>query len=408
MAFTELKKCLCCDSEDLKKVINLGDQPLANNFHDNTKELPKYPLQLNVCTNCFHCQLSIAVDPALMFTDYKYVSGTTDTLKQYFKWFANYVMTENPEDIYTVLDIGCNDGSQLDEFKNHRVPITVGIEPSTNLSDISKEKGHYIENQYFNKDFKFTITDSTALFDCIIAQNVFAHNSNPLEFLQKCEQYLNPDRGVLYIQVSQADMIKNNEFDTIYHEHISFFNINSMNTLIGRTKTLCLVDVIKTPIHGNSYIFVIKKKQDNWYRVDNILKLEAASGLYDFNTYHKYANNVFRIKNDVIGVAQIYKKDRKLIGYGAAAKGMTALNYFGLKLDYIIDDNELKQGLYTPGGNIPIYGIDKLKQENNDPTIIIPLAWNFYDEIKKRIERVRSADSRDLYIKYFPKVEVRN
>ena len=87
---------------------------------------------------------------------------------------------------------------------------------------------------------------------------------------------------------------------------------------------------------------------------------------------------------------------------------MTALNYFGLKLDYIIDDNELKQGLYTPGGNIPIYGIDKLKQENNDPTIIIPLAWNFYDEIKKRIERVRSADSRDLYIKYFPKVEVRN
>jgi len=408
MAFVELKNCLCCGSEDLKEVINLGDQPLANNFHDNTKELPKYPLQLNVCQNCFHCQLSIAVNPELMFTDYKYVSGTTDTLKQYFKWFANYVLTENPG-IETVLDIGCNDGSQLDEFAKNKVRTIVGIEPSKNLASVAALKRHYIESQYFNKDFKFTKPNGSRYFwhfDCIIAQNVFAHNSNPLEFLKKCEQYLHCD-GTLYIQVSQADMIKNNEFDTIYHEHISFFNINSMNTLIGRTETLCLVDVIKTPIHGNSYIFVIKKKQDNWYRVDNLLKLEAASGLYDFNTYHKYANNVFKIKGDLIGVTQMYG-NRRFIGYGAAAKGMTALNYFGLKLDYIIDDNELKQGLYTPGGNIPIYGIDKLKQENNDPVIIIPLAWNFYDEIKKRIMQVRSVDARDLYIKYFPKVEVRN
>lgn len=405
--YKELKNCLCCDSIHLQSVIDLGDQPLANNFHSNTKELTKYPLQLNVCTDCYHCQLSIAVNPELMFTDYKYVSGTTNTLKEYFKWFANYVMTENP-DTLAVLDIGCNDGSQLDEFKKHNVRTTIGIEPAVNLKKLASNKGHYISNQYFNKDFKFDnvfgTQDKDALFDCIIAQNVFAHNSNPLEFLEKCEQYLHPD-GTLYIQVSQVDMIKNNEFDTIYHEHISFFNINSMNTLIGRTKTLYLVDVIKAPIHGNSYIFGIKKSPINAYRINNLINLERADGLYNIKTYIKYAENVQFIKDTLRSMIINYSGHR-LVGYGAAAKGMVALNYFDIDLDYIIDDNPLKNGLYTPGSNIRIYSITKLEQDESKSIIIIPLAWNFFDEIKMRIQDVRPANSLDKYIKYFPKVEM--
>ncbi len=403
-----LYKCLCCDGDKLVEIINLGDQPLANNFHDNSKKLQKYPLKLNVCCDCWHCQLSIAVNPELMFNDYLYVSGTTNTLKEYFKWFANYVMTENPDTV-SVLDIGCNDGSQLDEFKNHKV-TTVGIEPAFNLLKLSRGKGHYIENQYFNKDFKFSnasgIEDSYSKFNCIIAQNVFAHNSNPLEFLEKCEQYLHTYTGTLYIQVSQADMIKNNEFDTIYHEHISFFSINSMNTLVGRTKTLQLVDVIKTPIHGNSYIFVIKKKQDNWYRVQNLLELEKQSGLYSLETYIIFKRTVERIRAQVRD-ARLQNKKIPFVGYGAAAKGMTALNYFDIPLDCIIDDNPLKQGLYTPGLNIPICSIDILKEEYfSTRLVLVPLAWNFFNEIQGRILAVRGEHTYDRYLKYFPKVQM--
>jgi len=406
--YKELKNCLCCGESYLQSILDLGNQPLANNFHSNTKKITKYPLKLNVCKECWHCQLSIAVNPELMFTDYKYVSGTTNTLKEYFRWFANYVMTENC-DTLAVLDIGCNDGSQLDEFKKHNVRTTIGIEPSKNLKDLASGKGHYICNQYFDKNFKFNFSfgpkDEDVLFDCIIAQNVFAHNSNPLEFLEKCARYLHPHIGTLYIQVSQVDMIKNNEFDTIYHEHISFFNINSMNTLIGRTKTLYLADVIKTPIHGNSYIFVIKKRPINVYRIDNLIYLERADGLYNIQTYIKYAENVQFIKDTLKSMIINYSGHR-LVGYGAAAKGMVALNYFDIDLDYIIDDNPLKHGLYTPGSNIRIYSINKLEQEESESIIIIPLAWNFFDEIKMRIQDVRPTNALDKYIKYFPKVEM--
>lgn len=404
--YIPLTKCLCCESQNLSPVIDLGDQPLANNFHDKSKVLEKYPLQLNVCTECFHCQLSIAVDPKLMFTDYKYVSGTTDTLKEYFKWFANYVRSEHPSDFLSVLDIGCNDGSQLDEFRKLNA-ITVGIDPAENLCKVAREKGHIVANQYFNKDFQFYFKELTTKFDCIIAQNVFAHNSNPLEFLKKCEQYLDPATGTLYIQVSQADMILNGEFDTIYHEHISFFNINSMNTLIGRTKTLYLADVIKTPIHGNSYIFVIKKSNPNKFKIDNLINLEKNSGLYDINTYKEYASNIQNLKLELkILLESIDNVHTKIIGYGAAAKGMTVLNYMDLPMDFIIDDNPLKQGLYSPGTDIPIVSILDLKVYYDAIDLVfVPLAWNFFTEIKSRIQKM-NLPNKIRWVKYFPKVQI--
>lgn len=216
--FKELKECLCCGNSDVRTILDLGNQPLANTYHTG-EDLDVYPLKLNLCQNCWHLQLSHAVNPDLMFKNYLYVSGTSNTLREYFDKFVDITLSYN-KDAKTVLDIACNDGTQLDSYK--RIGIkTYGIDPAENLHTISKEKGHDIVLDYFNIESvkKF----GNKKFDIITAQNVFAHNTYPLEFLKICKGILNDD-GHIFIQTSQANMVLNNEFDTIYHEHISFFN----------------------------------------------------------------------------------------------------------------------------------------------------------------------------------------
>jgi hypothetical protein len=211
------------------------------------------------------------------------------------------------------------------------------------------------------------------------------------------------DNSFLFIQTSQSEMINNNEFDTIYHEHLSFFNINSFNELTKRTK-LNLIDVIKTPVHGISYVFVLSKQKINNFLVSNLISVEKEKGLLSYETYDNYRNNVLEIVQTFTESIEGYRKDGyKIIGYGAAAKGMTFLNFANVKMDFIIDDNPLKQGLYTPGNNTEIKSIDFLNEYSDDDKIVfVPLAWNFFKEIKKRIKKVRD-NKNDIYIRYFPK-----
>ena len=208
--------------------MDLNKQPLANSYHDNSKKLEKYPLGVNLCQDCYHIQLTDVVDPDLLFKDYLYVSGTTKTLRDNFKWFADFVLEyaancrwnwPNPK-VNSVLDVACNDGTQLDYFKERGVE-TYGVDPAENLWELSS-KNHDVICEYFDSVF-FGFK-----FDVITAQNVFAHNGNPKKFLDDCFELKN-DNSMLYIQTSQAEMILNNQFDTIYHEHVSFFNINSFN-----------------------------------------------------------------------------------------------------------------------------------------------------------------------------------
>lgn len=399
----KLTKCVCCNSDQLKLVLDLGKQPLANTLKKKQFEiLPTYPLAINRCLNCGHIQLTHAVDRSELFDNYNYVSGTTETLRKYFYDFADQVCMQQGAPIESILDIGCNDGSQLDAFKYFRIDNLVGVDPAKNICEIARAKGHRIENAYFDKDFIFSksVLDGIDYFDVIIAQNVFAHNSEPLEFLLKCEEYLNPNGGQLYIQTSQADMIKRNEFDTIYHEHISFFCINSMARLLDRTN-LKLVDVQKVPIHGNSYIFVIEKQKAHAPIIAQEIQEEVLNGLFKDYTYNTYLYNIETIKNDLKMVLNM-QSSFPLIGYGAAAKGMVVLNYLGIRPDFIIDDNPLKQGMFTHN-DVPIYSREYLKVNRYKEIIFIPLAWNFYDEIRQKIKEIRP-DNNDKFLTYFPKV----
>ena len=394
-----LDRCLCCDSTDIEILLDLNNQPLANSYHDNTKKMDEYPLGVNICNNCYHIQLTHVVNPDLLFKDYLYVSGTTKTLHDNMKWFVDYVLeTTTWGNGNSVLDIACNDGTQLNYFKKNGFK-TFGIDPAENLHKLSSEN-HTVVCDYFNAN-KFD-----RQFDVITAQNVFAHNSNPKEFLEHCDELMH-DESVLYIQTSQAEMILNNQFDTIYHEHVSFFNINSMNELVKRTN-LTLTDVIKTPVHGISYLFRFTKNTfEGKGKVFNEIEVERQRGLLIKKTYNEYTKNITKLVSDFKELVQNSKREGfKLVGYGAAAKGMTFLNFAGAKLDYIIDDNELKHNLYTPGTNTIIKPNGFLKQfKENDKVLFIPLAWNFYDEIQERILKTRDNEN-DWFLRYFPEVKL--
>lgn len=374
---------------------------MANSYKQSpTSSELTFPLKLNLCSNCTHLQLSHAVNPDLLFKNYLYVSGTSKTLRDYFDWFAEFTVSYFKDKPKSVLDIACNDGSQLNSYKSLGL-TTVGIDPAENLYALSSPN-HQVICDYFGDQHVKQLKGYN--LDIITAQNVFAHNSYPLEFLKTCKKIMH-DSSVLFIQTSQANMIVNNEFDTIYHEHLSFFNTASMDALVTRAG-LHLVDVVKTPIHGNSYVFVIEKNSKDRSKVDQQLLEERNSGLQNLSTYNSYANKCRDVVAKLIETLKEYKSQGYiLVGYGAAAKGMTLLNFANINLDFIIDDNPLKQGLYSPGMSIPILPIDALEDYSDFKIAFVPLAWNFFSEIQSKIKSKRN-NAIDKFVKYFPQVVV--
>ena len=396
MAFTKLKNCLACNSKNLRQVLDLNLQPLANSYLKN-KHLKekKYPLKVNACLNCNHLQLSIAVNPKKIYQNYDYVSGTTDTYKKFMKKFFRFCIKINKKEfIYkNILDIGCNDGSQLDVFKSNNFK-TYGVDPAKNIFKISSKK-HNVICDFFNKKVVAKINNK---FDFIISQNSFAHNPKPIEFLKNAKELMH-EKSLLIIQTSQADMCRNLEFDTIYHEHINFFNINSMNKLIQRSE-LKLDNVVKDPIHGSSYLFVIKRYSDQ----KKIYKLLKKEKFLNFKYYKNWGKRCKETVKEIKYRIDNISKKNIIIGYGAAAKANTFLNFSKVKFEIIIDDNKLKQNKFCPGSKIPIKSLNFIKNYKNN-IYIVPLAWNFYKEIKKRVISVRKKN-KDKFIVFFPKFKI--
>jgi SAM-dependent methyltransferase len=397
----QLTECCACGSEDLRVALDLGQQPLANSYLKSPIEPETaFPLTAMVCTECCHVQLSHAIHPDLMFKNYLYVSGTTDTLKKNMLWFTEFVQEYTNRNYGNVLDIGCNDGTQLDFFKEKGWK-TYGIDPAENIVPTAVEKGHDVACGYFTAEVVPTLRSFKP--DVIVAQNVVAHNYDALRFLENVRDVMHKDT-VFFMQISQVDMIRNNEFDTCYHEHINFFNVQSLSKIAERAG-LFIQDIVKQPIHGNSYIVIMSTSYGNPYRIENLIALDRADGMYDLSTYERWGTNARRLMDELNATVANYRSQGfKVVGYGAAAKGMVVTNFAELDLDFIIDDNPLKQGRYTPGRHTPIVSIDELQKYENVPLVFVPLAWNFFDEIQRRVQAVRA--NPDHFIRYFPEVEI--
>mgnify|MGYP003351403123 FL=1 len=343
-----ITECIACGSSDLVPVLDLNSQPLANSYKkDQMEPQAEYPLAINRCNHCYHVQLTHQVNPELMFKDYAYVSGTAKTSLEYFNWLVEKIVNRYGSTPKNVLDIGCNDGSFLNAWGGTGAS-TYGVDPAENLHPISSIH-HSVHCGFFTgKEF------GDKKFDAITCLNAFAHNADQLTLLKNIKTRMHED-SLLFCSISQANMIINGEFDTIYHEHLSFYNIKSARALCERAG-LHLIDVIEHPIHGGSLIFVISRDKEAKLLIEQKIVEEENYGLYDPDTYITYAEKAYKTAAKFAETIRDYRlKGIKVIGYGAPAKGNTLMNFANEGPDFIVDDNELKQLHFTPGLSVPIY-----------------------------------------------------
>lgn len=404
--FKNVTNCRCCGSTKLHRYLDLGKQPLANSYHKG-EDLKEFPLEVDLCTDCFHSQLSIVVDPPLMFKNYLYVSGTTKTFRNHCKELAtdavNYWNSRNPFlmlDAWVppkVLDIACNDGTLLGFFEELGCPVQ-GVDPAENLREITKKKGIPVEVIYWASGASYVLKDQK--FDIITGTNVFAHVDDIGNYLEECLSVMKSD-GVIVLEFPYCeDMIGHCEFDTIYHEHLSYFLVNSLMVLAG-DKGLGIDRITKVPIHGGSLRVFLRKGLPHCLDALDMCSQEHRKGLLSQTAYMNFNIQVQQNKSDMKKFIENLKEEgKKVIGYGASAKGNTMLNYFEIDLDYIVDDNEMKWEHLTPGRNIPIKSPEVMAEE--DELYIVILAWNFFEEIAKKIESI--CGKKHMYVKYVPEV----
>jgi len=369
-----VEQCLCCNSTDLVKFIDLGEQPLANNLVDKKEQgYINLPLEVNVCKACWHSQLSITVNPEILFKDYFYVTGTSKTMRDYCESLSSKLTSNTSKKNKKVLDIACNDGTLLEKFYEKGWQV-FGVEPANNLLPILRKKNINVENKFFgNEKVNFNTK-----FDLITALNVFAHVPNPLQFLLDASDILLDD-GTILIQTSQRNMVDKRQFDTVYHEHISFFSVKSMKALVE--KAGLFINKIETnKIHGDSYIFYVQKVNNPDYSVESLLRQELEAGRYSLDTYLNFQTEIEYTRD--LFLENI--KGRKLIGFGAAAKGIVLLNFLNLKLSHIVDENKLKQNKFLPKLGSKIVPLGFL-DEQDEKSVIFILPWNFEKEIKSKI-----------------------
>lgn len=373
----ELTKCLCCESY-LVPLIDFGPMPLVNTYAVEQK----YPLSVNRCVSCCHLQLNEFVDPEILYWDYAYCSGTGRTALDYFNDFARTAVHQYFPAAKTILDIGCNDGSQLDAFKALGLR-TYGIDPAGNLQPISSARGHEVLVEFFEqREFTYGQT-----FDIIVAQNVIAHTPEPIRFLRRCEQIMH-DTSRLFVATSQANMVVNGECDTVYHEHVSYFNAHSMMKLAERAG-LTVLDIIMHDIHGTSYVFVLGKNGGQPHkRVANRIEWEFVVGMMAPPLYRWWKANTEEKRERIRQTITDYDQQGfYTVGCGAAAKGISMLNMAGVKLDIIADNTPTKWNKVASGMPIvPFIDIGNMTQRK---ILFVILAWNVAQEIRQNVLKMR-------------------
>lgn len=378
-------KCRICSHTKFKLIIDLGKQPWGNDFLKE-KFIGKenfYPLKLIYCNNCSLVQLSHTVKKETMFKDHTYLSGTTKTLNEHFLKVSMRVDKKfflKKKKKYA-LDIGSNDGSQLKYYKKLGYNV-FGVESSKTASSIANKNGIKTLNNFFNEKIAKKIKNK---FDIINASGVFFHLEELHSVTRGIKSLLNND-GIFVVQfIYLKEMINNLAFDQVYHEHLVYYSLKTLQTLLDIYE-LDIFDAYLSKIHGGSIIAYIshKNSKKKTSRLKILLKDEINEKINNFSTLRKFAKKIRESKKSSLKLLNKWKKEKKTIyGFGAPVKGNTLMNYYGINrkhFKYLVEKNPLRENLYSPGSHIPIILENKIQIQ---PDIYYVLAWNFRKEILK-------------------------
>jgi SAM-dependent methyltransferase len=391
-------KCRFCGSLLKHTFVDLGMSPLCESYL-STSQLnrmePFYPLHVYVCENCFLVQLEEYVDPESIFTEYAYFSSYADSWLKHVQSYTDMIVDRfklGPDSF--VVEIASNDGYLLQYFVKKGIPA-LGIEPAANVAKVAIEKGVPTLVEFFGQESAMRLKSKGKTPDLIIGNNVLAQVPDLNDFVGGMKTLLGP-HGVITIEFPHLmRLMSENQFDTIYHEHFSYFSFISAEKIFA-AHGLVLFDVDELPTHGGSLRIYACHVEDKSKRVsDRVLKLrkqEELAGFTRLEHYVDFAEQVKETKRKLLDfLIDVKREGKRVAGYGAPGKGNTLLNYCGIRedfLDYTVDRNPYKQGKFLPGTHIPIFAPDKIDETRPDYLLILP--WNFKDEIIQQMAHIRS------------------
>lgn len=405
----KLEICRACDGEDLFLFLQLGPTPVPNGFlraHHRHKAEKFYPLDVCFCKSCGLVQLAHVVSPKVMFKNYVYIPSTSKIMRDHFsKLSKDAVKKTGAKKDDLVVDVGSNDGTLLKSFHTFGMRI-LGIDPAENLAKKANSEGVETIAELFTNDLAKQIKKNRGEARIITATNVVAHIHDLHDFLEGAKSLLSDD-GLLIVEFPYlVDLIDKVEFDTIYQEHLSYFSVNPLDRLLKK-HGVSLADVKRLPVHGGSIrVYISKLPKPSSNDVKKLLNLEKKKGLLNIETYLNFRRKVDKVRHELVQLLWgLRLKGKKIVGYGASAKGNITLNYCRIgpeTLDYIVDSIPYKHNKFTPGMHIPIYPEQKLLEDQPDYALL--LAWNFADEIIEKQTEYRKRGGK--FILMLPEVRI--
>jgi hypothetical protein len=389
--------CRVCDSGRLTCFLDLGNHPPSDQFREEKQlndPVTFYPLNVHLCEDCGFCQLGYVVPPEILYQDnYPYESSTTETGKKHYHDFAESVVNDygfGKGDL--AVDIGSNVGVLLEGFMLLGLDIR-GVDPASNICAIAEKRGIPTINDFFGKAAAEAILAEHGPASVITGTNVFAHVDNLNAFMDAIKMLLHPAKGIFVIEAPHLlHLITSLEYDTIYHEHLSYISIEPLLAFFAKFG-MEIIKVEQKDIHGGSVRIFVSVRGN--YAVDKsvpeVVAMEEAERLRDLGMLTGFARRVERNKAELNSLLHKLKDEgKRIVGVSAPAKGMTLLNYCHIDrqiLDYVTEKSKLKIGLYTPGGLIPVHPDSRLMEDRPDYALL--LAWNFAEEIMRNNQEYR-------------------
>lgn len=389
--------CRACGAELNTTLVNLYHSPLANSLlsvEQLSKSETQYPLHVKVCPDCYLVQVTETASPQEIFSDYLYFSSYSSSwlehCKEYAQEMIDFCLLDKDK---KVVEIACNDGYLLQFFKEKGIGV-LGIEPAENVAIEARKKGIDVCVEFFNVETAKILSEKGEKADLIAAKNVLAHVPDINSFVKGIKILLKPE-GIFTIEFPHLlQLIKEGQFDTIYHEHFSYLSLIAVCNIF-RNQGVNVFDIKELSTHGGS-LRIYGCHEENTsrkisQRVHDMLRKEEEFGLMDLNTYKNFSEVVKKIKLDFLEFLLLSAKThKKIMAYGAPAKGNTFLNYCGVKSDLIestVDLNPHKQGKFLPGSHIPVFGEDQIRKVKPDYVLILP--WNLKKEIMSQLSYIR-------------------